>query len=484
MKIRNKLFLILVSFSSILIITLLLTIQWSIGQGMIDYVSAKEIDVLEPLAQELSEVYQQDNSWQSLAGKHRQLFHLVQQQLVDSQFLPRKPSPPPNEFGEMYRPLPFFEHPEPAIPPEHKADYALLNHDKTVIAGQYDALQTYTLIQIDLGNKVIGYLAVVKRKGLADGFELQFVEQQNIYLLFIGLVILLLTLIIVFFLARNLVEPVNSIAEGMRQLSQNNFDYKLALKRQDELGQLSEDFNKLSLTLENNEQVRKRWLANTSHELRTPITILMGELEAMLLGIRPLSMDNLRSVNDEAEHLKRLINDLHMLNSAELGGIRFDFQPIVINEFIKVVEQKFYPLLQQNKIDFSIYGVDKGWVVQSDQTRLVQLFSNILMNALHYAKCSNITISMTRLTVDVTSYIQVDIEDNGIGVEQQHLPHLFEYLYRSDEARNRQEGGSGLGLSLCQHIAKAHHGDISAFHSPLGGLGIRLLLPLVENKGE
>ncbi|WP_405631442.1 ATP-binding protein [Pseudoalteromonas sp. Ld20] len=489
MKIHNKLFLILFSFSFILITGLVLVMQWSIGQGMVDYVNAKEVKALQPLASQLAREYQKTSSWKNFEGENHRFFHLIRKQLKESQFLPSRTSDQINKASQRpgFMPKPRGEHRPPMdpsfagelrLPPGHEAHYALLDNNKQVIAGLYKADLTYRNILIYDADTVVGFIAVSKRKGLIDGYELDFLEQQTTYLWLIALAALLFTLLITFLLARHLVGPVKQIAQGMHHLSQGDYQYKLELDRHDELGQLSEDYNTLALTLARNEEARKRWLANTSHELRTPITILMGELEAMLLGVRPLTVKNISSANDEALHLKRLIDDLHMLNSAELGGMHFNMQPLLMDELFRSVEQKYVVIFNQHNIEFVIKIHSHKITLLADKTRLMQLFDNILMNAVHYAQCSAIqlTVQMTqRLNQD---YVEIKITDNGVGVDDQHLSHLFEYLYRVDDARNRQQGGSGLGLSLCQHIVQSHQGEITAINSPLGGLGIIISLPV------
>ena len=245
------------------------------------------------------------------------------------------------------------------------------------------------------------------------------------------------------------------------------------------MGQLSEDFNTLAFTLAKDEQVRKRWLANISHELRTPMSILLGELEAMLLGIREPNAKNISSANDEALHLKRLIDDLHMLNSAELGGMHYTMQPTDMALLLNTIEQKYQVLLEQHNIKIYLLNSAKYITVQADKTRLLQLLDNILMNAVHYAQCTTISLTAKNISIKGQTYLELIIEDNGVGVEQSHLSHLFEYLYRVDSSRNRQEGGSGLGLSICQHIVKGHKGEIAAEKASLGGLAIIIRLPTI-----
>ena len=482
MKIHNKLFLILFSFTFSIIAGLVVLIQYSIGQGIIDFVNAKEVKALEPLAVQLANKYAQTPSWDKIIGNDQRFLRLVESQLQSSQFLPslrdmpqrpeirgeRRPRPPQHMAQRDRRP-----------PPEHAAHYALLDENQQRIFGKLFEDLKYIKTPIELEGKTIAYLAVSKRKSLADGYELDFLKQQTNYLWLIALTAGLLTLLLSFLLARHLVGPVKQIASGMHKLTKGQYSTKLLLDRKDELGQLSEDFNTLAFTLAKDEQVRKRWLANISHELRTPMSILLGELEAMLLGIREPNNKNISSANDEALHLKRLIDDLHMLNSAELGGMHYTMQPTDVGFLLNSIEQKYHVIFEQHAINFYLLNSANNTTVNADKTRILQLLDNILMNAVHYAQCSTISLSANNVNIKGQAYLELIIEDNGIGVEQTHLSHLFEYLYRVDSSRNRQEGGSGLGLSICQHIVKGHNGEISAKKASIGGLGIVIKLPLL-----
>jgi two-component system sensor histidine kinase BaeS len=483
MKIHNKLFLILFSFTFSIIAGLVVLIQYSIGQGIIDFVNAKEVKALDPLAVKLSKEYARTPSWKKIVDGDEQFLMLVNAQLRDSQFLPATRGVPQRPFmrdDDRFGPPGGFGQRERRPPPEHAAHYALLDENEQRIFGKlFDELK-YVKTPIVLNGQTIAYLAVSKRKSLADGYELDFLKQQTNYLWLIALTAGLLTLLLSFLLSRHLVGPVKQIANGMHKLTKGQYSTKLSLERKDELGQLSEDFNTLAFTLAKDEQVRKRWLANISHELRTPMSILLGELEAMLLGIREPNNKNISSANDEALHLKRLIDDLHMLNSAELGGMHYTKQPTDIGLLLNSIEQKYQVLFEQHKINFYLLNSAKHAIVEADKTRILQLLDNILMNAVHYAQCSTISLTASNVEIKSQPYLEMTIEDNGVGVDKAHLSHLFEYLYRVDSARNRQEGGSGLGLSICQHIVKGHQGEITAEKASLGGLAIIIRLPLIK----
>ena len=264
----------------------------------------------------------------------------------------------------------------------------------------------------------------------------------------------------------------------MHKLTQGDYVQQLDLKRKDELGELSRDFNELAITLNENEDARKRWLANISHELRTPVAILRGELEAMLDGVRSLDKSNIDSANDEVKHLQRLIDDLHQLTSADIGGMHYRKKSINFNDWLNSEENKYRSYLANANISFAVEINNTSAFIFADSTRLCQLFENIINNCIKYAGASRVNISLARH--HNPNVVTIIVEDNGIGVDDVHLAHLFEHLYRVENSRNRKTGGSGLGLSICAHIVAAHQGTIVAEKSHLGGLAIMIKLPLSQ----
>jgi len=250
------------------------------------------------------------------------------------------------------------------------------------------------------------------------------------------------------------------------------------LKRQDELGELSRDYNELAITLAENETTRKRWLANISHELRTPIAILRGELEAMLDNVRPLNKNNIASANDEVKHLQRLIDDLNLLTSADIGGMRYRKKQEDLTLLLQDELDKYRSYLNDASIKLNLAISDQEIDIYGDKTRLCQLFENIINNCIKYSSATLFKISLSVENTEGKPAALMKFEDNGLGVDDEHLSSLFEHLYRVDDSRNRKTGGSGLGLSICRHIVIAHQGEISAQHSSLGGLAIIISLPI------
>jgi two-component system sensor histidine kinase BaeS len=493
MRIQNKLITIFFLTSVVLVVTQVLVMQWSIGKGMIDYVNERELKALSGVASSLAELYQKEGSWQKISENHRGFKKIIDKGLVDSEFSPAQGNRPPIR---PRRPRPDVGQNQPQSnghpirgqggpngpprgrggPPAFEVSYALLDVDKTLIAGLYSADLSFSYIDILVEEKIIGFLAVSKRVQLTAGYELNFVKEQQRYILLIALGLVLIAMLIAMPLAAHFVKPIKLLTAAMSKLSLGDYQQRIDLKRKDEFAQLTRDFNELAATLEQNEQARKRWLADISHELRTPVAILKGEMEAMLDGVRPLSLERIQSSSEEIAQLEQLLDDLHELTRNDLGSMHYRKDSVDLIALLYEVAAQYHTLLLESGIDVKFAVLPEVAIIFADVKRLRQLLGNIITNTIKYA-CEGDTLKMTvELSQDTKEY-HLRIEDNGLGVDKNNLPHLFEYLFRVEDSRNRETGGSGLGLSICKKIVEAHHGKISAFASDLGGLGILIVLP-------
>ena len=356
--------------------------------------------------------------------------------------------------------------------------YVLLNKEQNIIAGHMRNEIEYEKKPIEVNDDVVGFFGFPLRKQLGDGYELAFVQQQKSYLWIIAFILMSFVSLITFPLARHVVGPIKLVMEGMHKLTLGYYQQKITLNRKDELGELGRDFNELALTLDRNDKARKRWLANISHELRTPVSILRGELEAMLDGVRPLIPQNINSANDEVKHLQCLIDDLHQLTSSDIGGMYYNKSECDLSKWLESEVAKYTGYLANANIKLESQLDSMPLPALIDPIRLCQLFDNLMNNCIKYSQANRVKISTTVYKDAEHRTVKITVEDNGVGVESEHLKNLFEYLYRVDDARNRQHGGSGLGLSICAHIVTGHQGTIVAEHASLGGLAIVIELPL------
>jgi two-component system sensor histidine kinase BaeS len=199
-------------------------------------------------------------------------------------------------------------------------------------------------------------------------------------------------------------------------------------------------------------------------------------MEAMLDGVRPLSLERIQSSSEEIAQLEQLLDDLHELTRNDLGSMHYRKDSVDLIALLSEVAAKYHTLLLEGGIEVKFAVLPEVAIIFADVKRLRQLLGNIITNTIKYASEGD-TLKMTvELLQDAKEY-HLRIEDNGLGVDKNNLPYLFEYLFRVEDSRNRETGGSGLGLSICKKIVEAHHVKISALASNLGGLGILIVLP-------
>ena len=232
----------------------------------------------------------------------------------------------------------------------------------------------------------------------------------------------------------------------------------------------------MALTLEKNEKARRQWVADISHELRTPLAVLRGEIEALLEGIRSTTPESIRSLHAEVLRLNRLVDDLYQLALSDLGTLTYHKENLDLAEILRDFIEPYGAEFARKSIRFSA-DIAQGFeiTVFADSERLHQLFANLIDNSLKYTDTGGELI--IRLTCS-TGQATVDFEDSAPGVPEEELDRLFDRLYRVEASRSRSSGGAGLGLAICKNIVEAHEGTISAHPSPLGGVLIRVTMPV------
>jgi two-component system sensor histidine kinase BaeS len=322
----------------------------------------------------------------------------------------------------------------------------------------------------------IGWLGVQPMSTFFGPKNIEFIRQQTngIYISSIG--VFLLSLIVAWWLSRHFVKPLQQLTAGTESLAARHFATRVTIKSQDELGRLANNFNQMAQTLEQYEQQRQQWLADIAHELRTPLAILRGEIEALQDGVHEINAETLESLHVEVLLLTRLVEDLRTLSLADSHALILRHQPLNPIEILQQTIDQFETRFTQANIHIKTHlPIKEDFSLVGDSDRLQQVFANLFENALRYVNIPGwLTINAT-LTA---THLQIDFIDSGPGVPHFALPHLFERLYRVDRSRNRGKGGSGLGLAICKSIVEAHGGTIIAAHAPERGLWIKIQLPL------
>jgi two-component system sensor histidine kinase BaeS len=235
----------------------------------------------------------------------------------------------------------------------------------------------------------------------------------------------------------------------------------------------------MAQTLKQYETLRKNWISDISHELRTPVAVIRSKIEALQDGIRVMTPALLDSLHGDILGLGNLVNDLHLISLADSKNLSVNLKPVNIFELITRCLDSFLIRLEQQQLKIQTdWEKESRLDIKGDTMLLSRVFSNLVENSLRYTdspgtlKISH-TIKGNRLTIYV--------EDSTPGVPDNLLKYIFDRLYRVEQSRNRATGGSGLGLSIAKQIITHHRGTIEAFPSLLGGLKIKIELPLHEN---
>jgi two-component system sensor histidine kinase BaeS len=275
--------------------------------------------------------------------------------------------------------------------------------------------------------------------------------------------------------SRHLSSPVRRIAEGANAIRNRQFDKRIMVTSNDELGQLAEDFNAMAQTLQSYEGIRRQWLSDIAHELRTPLAVLRGEIEALQDGIREINSHTIDSLHAEVIALSKIVNDLSLIAKTESGIIEMEHTPVNPVQVLKDVLQRYKVRFDDRRISIQTDFNDSASLMTSgDADKLTQVFANIFENTLRYASSPGTLTVRSDVEKD---FINISVEDIGQGVAEESLNKIFDRLYRTDRARSREKGGSGLGLSICKSIIEAHQGTIRAENAASGGLRIVMELP-------
>lgn len=275
-------------------------------------------------------------------------------------------------------------------------------------------------------------------------------------------------------LAWLLVRPLRHLQQSAAAIAQGQLGTQVPVAGVDEFRAVAASFNRMSAALAEGEAVRQRMTSDIAHELRSPVSVMRGQVEAMMDGVFPLNSEQLAVVYDQTLHLGRLIEDLRTLTRAESGRLPLEMAQVEPGAFVQRILVDFTPLAQEEAILLSADIAPELPPVQADADRLRQIFANLLANALaHTPRDGRITVKVERTGTGVS----FAVVDTGPGLSRDQAAHVFERFYRTDDARQRDRGGSGLGLAITQELVKLHRGRIWVESTPGQGSAFCFELP-------
>lgn len=435
-------------------------------------------EVMERLATTLGDHYRIHANWDALTGDgvvwrgvvdktFFEVFFQLMAQAAKAGYANNTAAPPANQgqpaadswnmpFGTFYERL------------------ALYDHQKNLLIAPRISNHETSELPIRFDGKVVGWLEVGKINVDMLPLAQFFFEQQLNVVLWVAVFGAVVAALFGWLLSRHVAAPIKQLTQGAREIAARNFDTRIEVKSDDELRDLADSFNTISRELGHYQAQQRIWLTNVSHELKGPLSILVGEVYAICDNLSRCDSQTAELLQSEAMHIKRMAEDLQEAFSTDEFGLQLKRSTVDLGVF-------FDDYLSRYEARFKAHGIVLMWIPPRmpviavvDSDRMAQILRNLLENALHYCHAPG------RLKVALTiseGMVLLDVEDSGPGVPVESLPRLFDRLYRVESDGVRASGVGGIGLTICKQIVVAHGGEIKAMNSELGGLRIRVTLP-------
>jgi signal transduction histidine kinase len=268
-----------------------------------------------------------------------------------------------------------------------------------------------------------------------------------------------------FLISRQIVLPIQRMGAISQRIADGQYEQRLNITgdltrdQLDELDQLALTFNQMADKLEKTEAVRRQLIGDVSHELRTPLAAIKGYMEGLIDGVLPASPETFQQVYAEADRLQRLVNDLQELSRMEAGAFQLELKPVAIPALVEDVVNRLSRQYEEKGVALHVEMPDDLPPVLADADRVTQVLINLTGNALQFTPPGG---AVRILAAHEKNEVKVSVVDSGIGINAEHLAHLFDRFYRVDKSRTRASGGSGIGLTIARSLIRAHGGRIWA----------------------
>ena len=284
-----------------------------------------------------------------------------------------------------------------------------------------------------------------------------------------------LALVIGTILARTISQPVRELRAATSKVAAGELGYQVAVRTKDEIGQLADSFNRMSADLANATTLRRRMTADIAHDLRTPLSIILGYSEALSEGELDGTPEVFAVMHEEAQHLQRLIEDLRILSLADAGELSLMKQPVSPKTLLERTAIAHRPRALERRITIKVEAAPDLPEIEVDPDRMAQVLGNLMSNALRFTPEGG----CIRLVAERGGEgVFLKVSDNGAGIPPEDLPHIFERFYQVDKSRHRAEGETGLGLAIAKSLVEAHGGAISAESTPGEGATLTIAIPI------
>ncbi len=261
--------------------------------------------------------------------------------------------------------------------------------------------------------------------------------------------------VLVYFLAKKITKPIRKLRDAAKSIANGNFKKRVEVDEIEELGELGETFNEMAYSIQEFENTRNSFVANISHDLRTPMTTITGFVEGILDGTIPEDKHQwyLSVVLDESKRLSRIVNDLLDISKLEQGNFNLDMREFDINELTRLTVIKLEKKITDKKIQLTVEFIHDNLMVYADKDAISRVLTNLLDNAIKFTE-ENGFIDICVGSKDGKAYVSV--QNSGNGIDEEELQHIFDRFYKTDKSRSLDKNGAGLGLYIVKSIVQAH----------------------------
>jgi signal transduction histidine kinase len=315
--------------------------------------------------------------------------------------------------------------------------------------------------------------------------EQGFLDRVNRAVWLAGLAGAVAALLLGFIVFRGVTSPLGRLTRAAHAVSAGDLSQRVQIHTGDEIAELGAAFNSMAANLERGEQLRRQMTADIAHELRTPLSVIQGNLEAILDGVYTPDAEHIQPALDQAQLLTRLVEDLRTLALAEAGQLSLNAQPTEAKELARRVVASFEAQANAKHVMLKLKAPASPLYVRADGQRIAQVLTNLLGNALRYTpEGGQVQVHLQAQDHAMQRRaVVLSVHDTGQGIAPEDLPHVFDRFYRADKSRARESrdpqgaSGSGLGLAIARSIVEAHGGSIWAKSQPGQGTTVAFTLP-------
>ncbi|MEZ4712834.1 MAG: ATP-binding protein [Caldilineaceae bacterium] len=336
---------------------------------------------------------------------------------------------------------------------------------------------TYKEVALKVNDQVVGWLRLNlpsdNRVLIAGSPELAFLNRVRLATIFSAAAASLLAILLGWLLARAISKPVRELTLATQAVAQGQLGHQVTIHSNDEIGQLAASFNQMSSDLARATQLRRQMTADIAHDLRTPLSVILGYTEALHDGKLSGDDEIYETLHNEAKHLNHLIDDLRLLSLADAKELPLNLVEIEPADVLQRAAAAHQIRAQQAGVTLEVDAATDLPTITADPERLTQVLGNLINNAIRYTAAGGVICLLAETQAKT---VLLRVQDNGVGIDPADLPYIFDRFYRGDRAR-QNSGESGLGLAIAKSIVEAQGGTISVESTPGVGSTFTLALP-------